>query len=75
MRYLALRILPLGSTVSGGTSTRVQATEVHRLDRVAYRTLSDAGQAWRIADANVAMDPFELCERADTVLQLPGSIL
>lgn len=75
VRYLAPRILPLRSVAPGGTSTQVKATEVHRLDLVAYRTLHDAEQAWRIADANAAMDPFDLCQWAGTIVQLPGSTL
>ena len=75
IRYLAPRILPQRSTASGAASTRVRATELHRLDLVAYRTLNDAEQAWRIADANGAMDPFELCDRVGDIVRLPGSTL
>jgi hypothetical protein len=73
VHYLGPRILPQGSAVSGATTTRVRAAEVHRLDLVAYRTLRSAEQAWRIADANDAMDPFELCERSGANLRLPSS--
>lgn len=75
VRYLAPRILPQGSTVSSPASTQVQAAERHRLDLVAARTLRAPQQAWRIADANDAMDPFELCQRIGTVLDLPSSTL
>ena len=49
--------------------------ELIRLDLIAYRTLQNAELAWRIADTNLAMDPFELCARAGIVLQLPASTL
>jgi hypothetical protein len=73
--YLAVRILPFGDVAAGSGTARVHANEVHRLDLVAYRTLGDAEQAWRIADANAAMDPFALCERAERSLRLPASML
>ncbi|HWT95335.1 MAG TPA: hypothetical protein VN238_20230 [Solirubrobacteraceae bacterium] len=75
VRYLAPRILPQPATVAGGTSTQVRADEVDRLDLVAARTLRDAQQAWRIADANTAMDPLALTRRSGATLQLPGSPL
>lgn len=75
VRYLAPRILPQGEAVAGGGTTQVRPDERHRLDLVANRTLRAPQQSWRIADANDAMDPFELCERAGTILDLPGSAL
>ncbi len=75
VRYLAARILPLGETVAGSTGTLVKATEVNRLDLVAYRALRDPEQAWRIADANDAMDPFELTTTPGVSLKVPGSLL
>jgi hypothetical protein len=68
VRYLAPRILPLPA---GTSTTTVKPGEVHRLDLIAYRALRDPEQAWRIADANAAMDPFALCERAGAELRLP----
>jgi hypothetical protein len=70
--YLAPRILPGGDAVASGASTTVEAGEVHRLDLVAYRALQNAQLAWRIADANDAMDPFELCARRGIPLRLPA---
>lgn len=75
VRYLAPRILPQPSTVTGGGTTQVRADEVDRLDLVANRTLRDPLQAWRIADANTAMDPLALTRRAGATLQIPGSPL
>jgi hypothetical protein len=75
INYLAIRILPLGETVAGATDTQVRATEIDRLDLIAARTLGDPLQAWQIADANDAIDPFDLCRSAGAVLKLPASTL
>lgn len=71
--YLAPRILPPGSSVAGPAQATVSAGEVGRLDLVAYRTLGAALQAWRLADANDAMDPFELVARPGQAMTLPGA--
>jgi hypothetical protein len=73
--YLAIRILPLGESVAGTTVAQVRANEVDRLDLIANRTLGDPSQAWRIADANDAINPFALCDRAGLLLNLPASNL
>lgn len=52
--YLAPRILPGELPVAG--TTVVGAGEGHRIDLVAYRTLGDPLLAYRLADANDAMD-------------------
>lgn len=70
VRYLAPRILP--QRTKTGSSSTVGPGEVHRLDLIANRTLGDPEQAWRIADANAAMDPFALCARAGETLRIPG---
>jgi hypothetical protein len=73
VKYLAPRILPFGWTVASAYTTAVQLTEVNRLDRVATRTLRNPLLAWRICDANDAMDPFALCQQPGELLQLPAS--
>jgi hypothetical protein len=73
VRYLAPRILPLGSTVAQGASSAVAADEVQRLDLFAYRRLGNALLAYRVCDANDAMDPLSLCEPAGHLLRVPGS--
>ena len=73
--YLAVRLLPAGATVAGHETTAVRPGETHRPDLLAWRTLRDPLLAYRIADANDAMDPLSLCNRADAVLDLPGSEL
>lgn len=71
VQYLAARILPLGSSVAGTQTTTVAPAEVDRLDLVAHRTLASAELGWQMADANDAMDPFELCTRPGDPLALP----
>jgi hypothetical protein len=73
--YLAIRILPFGETVASGSTTNVQASELDRLDLIANRTLRDPLQAWRIADANDAIDPFSLCSAIGASLKLPVGLL
>jgi hypothetical protein len=73
--YLAIRILPFGDSVAGTAVARVQANEVDRLDLIANRTLGDPSRAWRIADSNDAINPFDLCDRAGLMLNLPASTL
>lgn len=73
--YLGTRILPFGESVAASTVAQVQANEVDRLDLIANRTLGDPSQAWRIADANDAINPFALCHRAGQPLRLPASTL
>jgi hypothetical protein len=75
VNYLAIRILPLGEAVAGPNATQVRANEIDRLDLIANRTLGDPLQAWQIADANDAIDPFALCQSPGTTLKLPASTL
>jgi hypothetical protein len=70
--YLAPRILPPGAA-AGAARTAVGAGEVGRLDLVAYRTLGNALLAWQLADANDAMDPFELVASAEQTMALPDT--
>ncbi len=43
-----------------------------RPDLVTARTLGDPEQYWRIADANNAMNPFELTEKPGGKLKIPN---
>jgi hypothetical protein len=72
--YLAPRMLPQAPADPPAT-TSVHADELHRLDLVANRALGNSSLAWRIADANNAMDPFELTVQIGLELKLPGSTL
>jgi len=75
VRHLAPRILPIDRPGAEPASTEVRATEVDRLDLVSARTIGDPLLAWRLSDANDAMDPFDLCDRPGRVLRLPASDL
>lgn len=74
VRYLAPRIIPFGYGTRAAT-TAVRPGEIDRLDLIAHRALDNAQLGWRIADANGALDPFDLCKRAGTGLDLPASDL
>ena len=46
-------------------------TEGDRLDNVTAHYLGDPEQFWRIADANNAMNPFDLTTEPGTVVRVP----
>ena len=58
--YRQRRFLPQGAPQQGGRTVVVGAGD--RLDTIAARMLGDPLQFWRIADANNAMNPFDLAE-------------
>lgn len=66
--YLARRILPAGSAQP--LLLGVTVTQGERLDLIAARTLGDPLQAWRICDANDALDPFDLTDTLGRVLRV-----
>ena len=55
--YLARRFLP---KTSGPPVSTVTVAQGMRLDLIAFRWRGDATRSWEIADANQAMDPFDL---------------
>lgn len=59
--YKARRFLPRGET--GSLLVEVTVGLDDRLDRIAARTLGNGELFWRIADANRALDPFDLTHR------------
>lgn len=67
--YVTRRLLPRGETLPLLAEVTVQQGE--RLDLVTYRTLGDPLQFWRIADANNAMNPFDLVEPEGQTLRIP----
>lgn len=67
--FLERRFCPLPERLS--TLTTVQVREGDRLDGIAARTLGDPLQAWRIADANAAMDPMDLTDELGHQLRVP----
>jgi nucleoid-associated protein YgaU len=66
--YKKRRFLPRGASLP--LLTEVTVTDGDRLDLIAARTLGQANQGWRIADANDALHPRELLQPA-RVLRVP----
>jgi hypothetical protein len=56
--YVRRRFLPRGK--DRPLLVEVTVRESDRLDLIASRVLGDPQQFWRVADANDAMDPFDL---------------
>lgn len=67
--YLRRRIIAPPDDAS--TLTTVVVTAGSRLDLVAARLQGDPLQAWRIADANCALDPADLVATPGRVLRVP----
>lgn len=63
--YLTRRFCPPGETAPLLALARVEPHE--RLDQLTARSLGDPTQFWRVADANQALNPFELA--------VPGRVL
>jgi hypothetical protein len=56
--YVRRRFLPRGEDLP--LLVAVTVTDGDRLDLITARTLGDPEQFWRVADANNAMNPFDL---------------
>jgi nucleoid-associated protein YgaU len=69
VRYLRWRVLPQGRSMPAAQNYIVQAGD--RLDLIATRVLGDPLQYWRIADANDAMNPFDLVAVPGRALRIP----
>lgn len=67
--YKERRFLPQGETLP--LLAEVTVAQSDRLDLVAARTLGQPELFWRVADANNAMDPFELTSTAGARLRVP----
>jgi hypothetical protein len=68
VRYLKRRFLPDG--LRQPLLTEVTVIQGDRLDLIAYRTIGDPVQFWRIADANNAMNPEDLVADAGEVIRV-----
>lgn len=66
--YKLRRFPPQGQSLPVQSVVAVDPHE--RLDWLANRTLGNSELFWRIADANNAMNPFDLIQRA--TLRIPG---
>ena len=67
--YKKRRFLPQAETIR--SLSEVVTVRGDRLDLIAFRTLGRPELFWRIADANDAMDPFDLTATAGTTLRIP----
>jgi len=67
-RYLLRRFLPDGKKQP--LLTEVTVTQGDRLDLLAFRTIGDPVQFWRLADANNAMKPEDLTSEAGAVIRV-----
>ena len=67
--YKARRFLPQAGRLPSRGEAIVKQGD--RLDLIAAQTLGQSLLFWRIADANDAMDPFELVERPNRRLRVP----
>ena len=67
--YITRRFLPQGSTKP--LLVEVAVSEGDRLDLITARTLGDPEHFWRVADANDAMNPFDLTAEPGRVLRVP----
>jgi hypothetical protein len=67
--YLTRRFLPLlQSTLALEQHT---VTQGERLDHIAFRSLGDSEQFWRIADVNTEMDASRLTAKPGRVINIP----
>lgn len=69
--YLSRRIVPQPATITSQCNAAVQQSDLDRLDLIAVRTLRQAELFWRLADANAAMNPFDLTWPAGRELRVP----
>jgi hypothetical protein len=67
--YKSRRFLPRGSAMP--LLVEANVTEGDRLDLITARTLGDPEHFWRVADANDAMNPFDLTAETGRVLRVP----
>jgi hypothetical protein len=67
--YVRRRFLPQGERLPLLVEATVRDGE--RLDLLTHRTLGEPTQFWRIADANNAMNPFDLTAESGETLRVP----
>ncbi|MDA1273061.1 MAG: LysM domain-containing protein [Verrucomicrobia bacterium] len=73
IRYTSRRFIP--DTSAGVTLTEHAVTQGDRLDNITARTLGDPLLFWRIADANLSMEPQTLCDEPGSrvIISLPSA--
>lgn len=67
LRYRLRRLV----SATGPTLTEIEVAAGERIDGIAARELGNPLQWWRIADANAALDPAQLCARPGRRLIVP----
>jgi hypothetical protein len=67
--YLRRRFIPQRREIAIAVELLISAGD--RPDLLAARTLGDAALYWRIADANVVTDPFELTDTPGARVAIP----
>lgn len=68
--YVRRRFLPKAEDMQ--TLLVVTVAEEDRLDLITARTLGNPEQFWRVADANNAMNPFDLTDEPGRELEVPA---
>jgi hypothetical protein len=68
--YVRRRFLPPLDTVQ--IIAEVTVSDPDRLDLIAVRTVGAPEQFWRIGDANVALNPFELTATPGDRIRIPA---
>lgn len=71
--YVRRRFLP--PLDAAQTIAEVTVNDPDRLDLITARTVGAPEQFWRIADANVAMNPFDLTATPGQPVQIPAPSL
>jgi hypothetical protein len=70
IRYKERRFLPSADNVQ--ISQEIVFSAGDRLDRIAFRTLGDPEQFWRICDANNdTMHPLEMTSEPGRIIRIP----
>jgi hypothetical protein len=73
VRYVRRRFCPSGEALPA--LAEVVVTDGDRLDLLTARSLGDPTQFWRVADANHALNPFDLMEEAGRFVRVPQPTL
>ena len=68
VRIVKIRFIP----VTPGLTTRT-VTGADRGDLVSYQYYKSADRFWRIADANVVLDPADVFDKPGRVIDIPTS--
>jgi hypothetical protein len=73
LRYVRRRFCPSGEALP--TLVEVVVVDGDRLDMLTARSLGDPTQFWRVADANNALNPFDLMKETGRFVRVPQPTL